>query len=250
MIYLSVNGAEALSVALVSTSVTTGKAMSAKIQSLISRDTTDFKANVGWQMLLVPQLNMLLVNVPATISRQYAMNTRSKAWTKFEAVQALCWEIFNDRPYFGYASGVGKFWHGWSDNADTSGNSGVNINYDALQSFQSFGNDTQFKTFKMVRPILQAGGAPGLKFVVNTDFNPTQPTAVPSYGNVDASAVWGTGIWGAFKWAGGKYLLTEWQSANAAGYSAALYLRGASKEIEVRWSQTAHMFERSMPGSI
>lgn len=242
--YLSKSGVELLSAALISTRVNTSKALSYKVAALVSDDTTAYEANQGWQMLLCPRHNMLMVNVPSSPAHQYAMNTISKSWTRFEAVNAQCWALFNDEPYFGYSSGVGKFWVGWSDNQDTSGTNGQNINYDALQSFQSFGNDAQKKRFTLVRPTIQAQNIPGLKYIVNTDFNPSQPTATPSYGSTGATPLWGTSVWGAFKWAGGKYLLTEWQAANAVGYTAALFLRGASKDTYVRWSATSMAFER------
>lgn len=244
--YLSKDGISLLSSALISSRVNTSKALSLKIQSLISQDTSDFGANQGWQMLLCPQLNMLLVNVPtASGNHQWAMNTISKCWTRFDDVNAVCWELWNDEPYFGHATGVGKFWTGWSDNIELDDSGGENINYNALQSFQSFGNTAQLKRFTMVKPVLQATGIPSLKYTVNTDLNPTVPTGTPSFGGVANSPQWGSATWGAFKWGGTQtYLLSEWQAANAIGYTAALYLRGASKGLSVRWGATNYLFER------
>lgn len=246
VVYLSKNGVELLSKALVSTGVTTGKALSARIQSLISADAAAFGAVDGWEAALSASLNMLLVNVPTHtgLAHQYAMNTISKSWTRFDAINARCWALFDGALYFGHAGGVGRFWHGWADNQDVNGDNGEAIAYDALQSFQHFGHRAQLKRFTMVRPILQSSGLPALRFVVNTDFNPTVPQGVPNFGNVESPAQWGSAIWNAFKWAGGKYLLSEWQSANALGYSAALFLRGASSGLEVRWASVDYAFER------
>lgn len=245
--YVSKDGVALLSAALISSRVNTSKALSARIQSLISQDTTDYGANTGWEPIICPQLNMLLVNVPtsSTLSHQWAMNTISQCWTRFDNINASCWVIFNDQLYFGHPSGVGQFWQGWTDNVATDGTGGENINFDALQSFQSFGNDAQLKRFTMVRPILQSAGLPSLKYIVNVDLSPTVPSDTPSYGGTANNPLWGSITWGAFKWGGNqKYLLSEWQGANAVGYTAALYLRGASRDIETRWAATDYLFER------
>lgn len=246
VVYISKDGIAGLTNSLQSTQVNRTAQLTNRIQHWVSEDTSTWQSQYGWQALAVPNYNMLIVNVPesTTKSHQWAMNTISNAWTRFEDVNATCWCLYNDEPYFGGTNTVYKFWTGYSDNQNTSGLSGSNINYSALQAFSYFGNRSHLKHFRLVRPTLQATGQPSLYMAVNTDYDTSLPTTTPSYGSSGSGDVWGTPLWGAFKWSGGGYLLAEWQHASGVGYSAALALRGASMDIDVHWTSCDYVYEQ------
>ena len=242
--YLSKSGVQQLSKALVSTSVNSQNTLTDKIQPLLSRDAKTLSSNTGWQVFMHPTINMLMVNVPdsSTMQHQWAMNTISGAWTRFEGQNALCWELFSDAPYFGGQTAVYKAWTGYSDNATSAGAGGINITVDCLQSYHYFGNKLE-KHFKMVRPMLQSDGEPTFYIGINYEFENRPPTTVVSYGAGGSTPLWGSATWGAFQWAGGLRQLTSWQHAAGIGYCAALYLKCESKDIELRWNATDYVFE-------
>jgi hypothetical protein len=243
--YLSKSGVQQLSKALVSTGVNNANTLSDRIQPLITRDTEVLGANSGWEVSVFPGQNMLLVNVPdsTSIQHQWAMNTINSAWTRFEGMNARSWELFGDIPYFGGATAVYKGWTGFSDNATSAGSMGANIAYSALQSFNYFGSK-QEKHWKLVRPMLQSDGEPTFSIGMNYEFDTSAPTSVVTYGAPGSNPLWGTAVWGAFSWGGGQLrTLASWQHAAGIGYCAALYLKCESKDIEVRWNATDHVFE-------
>lgn len=246
VVYLSKGGVQQLSKALVSTETNTANALSDKIRPLITADASVLSANRGWQVCMLPAQNMMLVNVPvsSTLQRQWAMNTIHGAWTRFEGMSGLCWESFNDTPYFGGQSAVYKAWTGFSDNADSAGTSGSVISYKGLQSFNYFGNKAE-KHFKLVRPALQSDGEPSFSIGVNFEFDVSEPSSTVTYGAPGSNPLWGTAVWGAFNWGGSELRqLVSWQHAAGIGYCAALYLKCESKDIQVRWNATDYVFEQ------
>jgi hypothetical protein len=64
---------------------------------------------------------MLILNIPTSIGmEQYVMHTITKSWARFSGFDANCFEIQNDRVYFGSNGYIGKFW-------DTNSDNGTNI---------------------------------------------------------------------------------------------------------------------------
>ena len=226
-----------LSKGLMSSRVNTKSALTEKIQSVISAATTDYASNFGWQVTLYPPQNMLVINVPisSTISEQYVMNTISGAWSQFTGMNAASWEFFNEELYFGGDGVVYKAWDGTSDN-------GSNIDWQCLQAFNFFGSASQLKRFVMARPIVAFNTQPGLLSGINVDFDITAPIGQPTY-TTYTTYTWDSGIWDASTWAGDLTINRSWQSVYGVGYSAAIHLKGASNNHDIRFYSTDYVFE-------
>ncbi len=151
------DGVLPLSGALQSSRVQPQVALSYKIQRATSEAVTLYGSTFGWQLLPFPGANMLILNVPvqAGNQEQYVMNTITKSWGKFTGWAANCWELYNDSPYFGGSTFIGKAWNGTTD-----GGSAIQAN--ALQAFSYFGNRAQLKRWTMMRPIFQCTNQPTL----------------------------------------------------------------------------------------
>mgnify|MGYP003344392791 CR=1 FL=1 len=113
-----------------------------------------------------------------------------------------CWCIFNDDPYFGGNTYVGKAWNGEIDDVNA-------INAYGLQSFQVYGNALQ-KQCKMIRYHVTANGIPTIYGNVNVDYDTADSSAVlgvqfPSYG------VWDSGNWDASFWGADQVPIADWQ---------------------------------------
>jgi hypothetical protein len=230
-----------LSALLQSKVINEAQTLTDKIQYATSQAISAGSSFFGWQSLSYPKTNMLLLNIATAQStwQQYAMNTITGAWTNFTGWAAACWEIYNDDPYFGGATYIGKAWSGYDDN-------GMNIVTDVECAFDTFQLPGQLKQFTMLRPIIASDGSPGLIYGINIDFDQSPVTASPSFtpstvGTWDVSN-WDTGLWG-----GGLSIQKGWQWASGLGYWGAFRLAGSSRGIQIQFSSIDYLFE---PGGV
>lgn len=239
MLMISRDGLLPMSKALMSSRVNTKIALTDKIQQATSEATTSYGGNFGWQTILYPSKNALLMNVPisATESHQYAMNTITGAWCRFTGWNATCWARFNDLIYFGTSGGVNLAWFGQSDN-------GTNINSEALQAFHYFGDGGRVDLFTMVRLILSTNGDVGVSVGVNVDFDVSAPVSIPNFSPSDA-ALWDSALWDVGLWGGDYVIKKDWVSVNAYGKCAAVHIKTVSQGLKLKWAATDFNF---LPG--
>jgi len=211
--------------------------LSYKILNLVNADVQSYSANFGWQGVLYPIGNKVIINVPKTansVQYQYVMNTITGAWTKFTGWNAACFAEMSDVLYFGGSNFVAKCDTGGTDDGST-------INTKLLQAFSYFGN-TQQKMFKMIRPVFQSDGNFTPSIAINTDFANTFPTAATSY-TAAATGAWDTTDWDVTYWAGEGDVLKYWISQPAIGFSAACNMALNVANIEVKLMATDFLFE-------
>ena len=235
------DGVLPLSGALQSSRVQPQVALSYKIQRATSEAVTLYGATFGWQLLPFPGANMLFLNVPVQAGQnqeQYVMNTITKNWCKFTGWSANCWELYNDAPYFGGPTYIGKAWDGTTD-------LGSAIPANALQAFSYFGNRAQLKRWTMMRPVFEVTGTPTLMSNVNVDFDTSDTTATLSNSN-PSGALWDSAIWDSATWAGST-ILKNWQGTTGIGYCAAPRVKAAAANISIKWMSTDLVME---PGAI
>lgn len=206
-----------------------------KIQKAMVESVNAYSANFGWQLIVYPAANLLIMNVPITNGQeQYCMNTITGAWARFTDWHAECWELFNDQIYFGGDEYVGLAWDGHSDN-------GNNIFGEALQAYSYFSTQG-IKHFKMVRPILSSDGSFGITLNVNIDFKNEAPTGTPTFSPATA-ALWDSAIWDSAVWGGELSIKKDWQTVSGVGYCAAIHFKTASSNAIINWSSTDFVYE-------
>jgi hypothetical protein len=238
ILIISQDGIVPLSGALQSSRVQPNVAITKKIQSAITTAISESGTNFGWQLMYVPVINQLWLNVPiqqGQNQQQYVMNTITGSWCNYTGWDANCLEMFQDQPYFGANGYVG---HAWNTQADA----GANITAFGLQAFNSFNNAGALKRFTMSRPIIRTDGNPAVGAGINIDFNVSDSTSplnyVPiNYGN------WDSGTWDSSKWGGTLQVLQNWQGLNGVGYYGAPTVKVVSNKLEVRWVSTDIVIE-------
>lgn len=238
MLVVSQDGVVPMSAALQSSRVNPKVAITDKIQYAISEAITNYGTNFGWQLLYVPTINQLWLNVPVQEGQnqqQYVMNTITGAWATYTGWNANCMELFNDEPYFG---GNGYVAHAYFGNSDN----GSNINAFGLQAFNNFNTAGTLKRFTMSRPIFRTNGSPSIAAAINVDFNTDVPVTSLSY-TPSTYAKWDSGIWDAATWGGALSVLQNWQGVNGVGYYGAPVVQAAANGIEVRWVSTDIVIE-------
>ena len=235
---ICIDGVLPLSKALLSARVDARVALTDKIQGAMSEYATSYSTNFGWQLLFYPKGDMLILNIPVqegNQQEQFAMNTITGAWGRFTDIEANCWCIFNDEPYFGGSNYVGQFWSGLSDNDS-------DINADVQQAFSYFRNRGNGKFFKMVRPIIASNGSPALLAALNVDYSTDAPTNTLNFAPT-SYAVWDSATWDSGLWGGALSVLKSWQTFGKVGVSAAMRLLVQQQGIETHWQATDFIYE-------
>ena len=238
MLIISQDGVVPLSGALQSSRVQPRVAITDKIQYAISAAISDYANNFGWQLMYVPGINQLWLNVPIETGinqQQFAMNTITGAWCNYTGWNANCFEMFNDEPYFGGNGYVARAWYGNTDN-------GNNIQSFGLQAFNNFNNAGTLKRFTMSRPILRANGVPAVSAGINIDFNTSDTSNPLNYIPVDYGT-WDAGIWDASVFGGSPTVYQQWQGLNGVGYYGAPIVKVLSAKLQVSWISTDIVIE-------
>lgn len=206
-------------------------AVSYKIIQLINQDVQAYSANFGWQGVVYPLGNKVIINVPEnTNSRyhQFVMNTINASWCTYGYINspwnAATFCVLGDKVYFGGNGTVSK--------CDTGQIDGTSQIVGSIKpAFSYVGTDRQ-KYFTMIRPLLQTTGNFVPTMALNVDFANVLPTGVPTFtGTPDA--LWNAALWDVSYWSSGPFIQKNWQTVGAIGFSATIYMTLASNAAQV-----------------
>lgn len=214
-------------------------ALSAQIAPSVNEAVRNYGSTFGWELFLYPFGTMLIMNVPQGSGsyHQYVFNTISGAPCRFTGVNAICWALKDDDPYFGGTDGkVYKFDSGSSDN-------GENIEGDAQQAFNYFKSPGTVKAFKRVEVIFQSDGNPNAAIDLNTDFILKTPSVL-SQASPSSSALWDTAKWDEDVWGGADQVYRGWRSVRGSGRSAAIRVRVSTTSGRPKWLATSYNYVR------
>lgn len=242
VLVITSDGAFPLSKALLTDRSQLNLAATDKIKNLFNQDVQSYKSNFGWQPIIYPLGNKLIINVPTTenvVSRQYVMNTTHGAWTKFTGWNANCFEVLDDVLYFGGINAVYIADTGSDDN-------GSDINAVCQQAYSYFGEKGQIKKFQMVRPVFISNGDINPAVLVNVDFAQNRTTVSPSF-TESGDAVWDTATWDVSSWVAGDSIVKKWQSVSGVGYAGGVRIVTATQNLTCRWQSTDFIYE---PGGV
>lgn len=201
--------------------------ISYKILNLVNAAVAAYKNNFGWQGVLHPLGNKVLVNVPQNenlMQYQFVMNTISSSWCTFTNWNFATLEVQGDNLYGGGASYIAL-----ADN--TQADNGAAINATLKTAFTYFGTDRQ-KFVKMVRPLIETNGAINPSLAINVDFADNPPNNVGTYIGALGSA-WDVSPWDTSPWAFGTYVQKDWKTVYGVGFSIALYIKVQSANVTV-----------------
>ncbi len=217
-----------------------GIAITDKIQGAMAEAVALYGDNSGWEATLYPEGPALLVNVPSEPQQQFVMNTVTKAWCRFTAWEANCFEEFDGELYFGTLGEVRKAWIGTSDLGDS-------IEGELVQAFSYFGNRGQLKQFTMVQPIIGWDSNPAqILMGIDVDFDIVTPASEITLPE-SSGGVWDTGLWDVAIWGGEPTLKKAWYSVTGLGYAAALHLNVSSTAANVSLAAVNYVFQ---PGGV
>ncbi len=231
------DGVLPLSKALLTAQLRSDLALSDKIRDAFVTASSNYASNFGWQGLFFPEETMLLFNIPISEGsgqHQYVMNTVTNSWARFKGLSANCWTMFNNLPYFGGNTVVGKFWFGNDDNDS-------NIDAVAKQAFSYFKQKGVLKHFKEARAMFVSDNAFPLGIGLNVDYEDENVFNTINVMPV-AAATWDSSKWDQAFWTG-DFVIKDWRHISGIGFCAAIRLRINSQDSNVRWSATDFIYE-------
>jgi hypothetical protein len=228
------DGMVALSGALPAGRTTQNVIVSNKIRSAYSSAAKSYGSNFGWQPLFYPRGHYAFVNVPlsSTQAHQYVVNTTTGAWCRFTGQNAFCWELLNERLYFGGVSTVFLADNGLDDN-------GSNIPGEAKQAYGYFGTRRQ-KRFTNIRPIFHTEGAIEWAMRVSVDFDVDRPEDISTF-TPALTTPWGS-AWGS-AWGSSSQMFRDYRAVTGIGYAGAFHAKISIKGVTCKWFATDWLFE-------
>jgi hypothetical protein len=188
---------------------------------------------------------MAYINVPRESDRkQYVMNTVTNAWCEFTGYDALCWELFDEEPFFGSLGYVAQAWYSDMDDFNVSNQQGLAISSAVTQSFNYFGSTALQKRWTLVRPTFNAVNNPSLTMRMAVDFD-MEDTLVAPQQNVSppTGSLWDFVNWDSGTWVGSLQSIKKWYSLGQIGYTGALTMK-LSTISEATWVATDFVFEQ------
>lgn len=195
-------------------------ALTAKIQLAFQNASNAYRPNFGWEASLYQRGTLVIVNVPlAELSRshQYVMNIQTGAWCRFTGINAFCWTMANDNPYFGGNGAVYRWDTGYADDE-------APIVADMLTAYNYFGTRGSLKKFEMLQPVLRIATSIAPAVEVVTDFKDRVPTAVPTIIQTTGGQ-WDSGLWDSAMWTASVETRDSWTSVTGIGYNGAVRMR-------------------------
>lgn len=192
------------------------------IQNAMMNAARLYKNNFGWQFTEYAKGQLAILNIPQVennTSVQYVMNTLTGAWCQFTGLNANCWEILNDTPYFG--GNDGKVYQ-WDYGAgDYIGSLNYPIVATVQTAFNYFKSRGVLKRWTMVRPILTTDGSVTPGVGLNIDFGTDAPISIPSTAST-VSALWDVALWDQAIWPLNSSLVANWTTVEGIGQCASI----------------------------
>lgn len=244
-VLITADGFIRMSDALLTDRSQTTNAVSDKIRKSVQQDIIQYTGNFGWQILLHPGGNKLLVNVPTVSSSSsylYVMNTLApNPWCTFgkynSSWNSICLETQGNNLYAGAIGKVAQIDTGLQD-------FGGGITGYAQQAYSYFNMRGMFKQWTMCRPIFVSSGNASVALRLSIDYDKSSPSgSIPiSSGN---EPLWSANnSWTApTYWGDAQTVVKNWYGVTGVGYSAGLQLQTTGSNVSLQWQSTDYVFQ-------
>jgi hypothetical protein len=200
-------------------------ALTSMIMNAMNQAVQLYSNNFGWQFISYPRGTLAVLNIPSSSSGpsiQFAMNTITGAWCRMTGLDAQCWELWNDRLYFGSIDGKVYLW-------DTGSGDFVNdenkiITATVQTAFNYFDTRGWIKRFTAIRPIITTDATVSPGVGLNVDYGINGPVSVPSVSNI-AAATWDVSLWDVAGWTVQGGVTANWTTVDGIGQCASIITR-------------------------
>lgn len=220
-----------------------------KIQDALNQDFQTLLNTPGWEMLLLPQLALLVITRPSVSAGefiQYAFQQHSMSWSRLIDIPIVTTSRRLSEIYGGTTDGrVLRILDGHTDGMLLDGTGEYEIRARVTPAFNYFGDPAVLKQALMMRVSFLASVPPAYTVMMNTDFSvsPVSGT-VPSGATV--GSLWDASFWDISYWAGGKTNSAEWRTVQGIGYalSPSLFI---SSDVSTTLTSLEYMMKTGGP---
>lgn len=210
-------------------------------------DTTRYQSTHGWAGFIYPRGASLVVNIPRTGSvagryTQFVMNTNNNAWCQFTGWNALCWELFGERAYYGtYDGRIVLSDEGYTDN-------GTEIQCVARQAWNTFDDENGMgeadKHFHNIAFAMLADGSPSIACALNVNFENVKPVYASAI-TPPSGAAWDETPWDTSLWSGAAVVQTISVPVGKLGYIASPWMQAVSTAGPIQWFASRIVLEKT-----
>jgi hypothetical protein len=243
ILVITADGLTPLSKAMLTDRTQEDAQLTYKILNAINQDVQSFNANFGWQVIVYPLGNKLIVNVPESVNsiiHQWVQNPVAKSWWRYQNWNANCWELQQDSLYFGENTRVFRADVGLTD-------AGLAITTDIKPAFSYFGSPGKLKNFLMAQPVFQTNALIYPQITLNVDFNDVINPSPPFTGN--NLSPWDTSPWDVTPWSGDATSISikNWQGIVGLGYAASGRISMQLSNVSAQWYATNYLVASGGP---
>jgi hypothetical protein len=199
-----------VSSALQSSSIDRTRGISAKIKQLFADAGSAYFANDGWQIIAMPDIPLLVVNIPAEVPFQYVMHAETGSWARFTGWVGNGFARMGNILY--YCGNTTVFAVGGAND------DGANIACVALGAYSNMGYPKK-KQIKLIKPYFLANGIFNYAMGVGQNFNLYGLEQVSTFqpnngrGRGIPFDLWnGANPWGTAIWGGSSLTSAEWRT--------------------------------------
>jgi hypothetical protein len=190
----------------------------------------------GWDMLFVPDLQLIYINVPltSTTSKQYVFNVSNGAFAEYRGMNAFCWALFKNKPFFGTTGGrLFESDFGFSD-ASTP------ISYKAVSAPTFLGARGTKKRVSRIKPTLRFSTSTSPRFTLYPLDDPRgRQSVVPCTLN---ATLWSS-PWGS-PWGSDESVKSDWVVTSGYAEAYQLELSGELSTGQIRYQGCRFLFEQ------
>jgi hypothetical protein len=198
-----------------------------KIQPRVAEYVSQLAEYDGWEIMLYPRENLLLVNIPpgpTILKQQFAMYTNTNQWCMFEDVPIVSAVVAADSFWFGTSDGrVCQGFTGYFDNVPYGQSTGNGITGVIQPAYSYFGSSGIHKQFHLLRPTFLSSDQPGVSAAIMVDFNSPLLSNAPVSAVAKGSA-WDVALWDQGIWNGALNRFADWIGLEGIGFAGSPYI--------------------------
>jgi hypothetical protein len=244
LLLLTESGLYPISKALPTAQVNASQALTDKIRPTFqeaARRSYENLTNIGWQCLVVPNKNAIMVSFPTGTDNQalyqiFVFNTVTRAWHLFRGWNARCMTVHNADVFFGY--GTGTVARAWIPEVTSDFGQDIQGTVQTAPSyFRASGKLKQIATF---RPLLFWDDQVQLEWGLVPDYAVAKVTSlIPRDTFTYQRPVWDVALWDVTPWETELFRIKNWLTAsNNPGFGVSLLLQFTTKAATVTWVGT------------
>lgn len=184
--------------------------------------------SLGWEMQLIPDANLLIINAPAVSGEQqiqFVQEMNTRGWGVFRGTPYFTGKEWNGEFYFSNAAGKVYVMTGNLDNVNLAGSSFDQIEFSLLTAYRELQADGVYKRTHFIRPVFIANGVPGYDVSAKYDYMLSEGNPAISLGTI-SGALWDSAVWDNAVWSGSTEVVDETIGASGLGRSIAIALKG------------------------